>query len=235
MPSTRVTVPVAAFTIAFAAHAQAALHDRGGGLIYDDVQNITWLQDANYAKTSGYDADGLMDWDSQMAWVSALSFHDSVRDVTYTDWRLPNTFDIGNDGCLEFNRVGGTDCGFKPLPSSSELAHLFYVTLGNKGQPDPDYGLTNAGPFLNFGENYWSGTEYVLNPTRQAWGFGIHDGHQDPHTKRTVFLNAWAVRDGDVAAAIPEPATCALLLAGLGAVATLARRRKAQIADGASA
>ena len=31
----------------------AALHDRGSGLIYDDVLNITWLQDANYAKTSG--------------------------------------------------------------------------------------------------------------------------------------------------------------------------------------
>jgi hypothetical protein len=38
----------------------AALWDRGGGLIYDDVLNITWLQDANYAKTSGYDADGRM-------------------------------------------------------------------------------------------------------------------------------------------------------------------------------
>ena len=30
----------------------AALWDRGGGLIYDDVFDITWLQDANYAKTS---------------------------------------------------------------------------------------------------------------------------------------------------------------------------------------
>ena len=40
--------------------AQAELFDRGGGLIYDDAQNITWLQDANYAKTSGYDSDGKM-------------------------------------------------------------------------------------------------------------------------------------------------------------------------------
>ncbi|NNF16437.1 MAG: hypothetical protein HKN70_06795 [Gammaproteobacteria bacterium] len=31
----------------------AALHDRGNGLIYDDVLDITWLQDANYALTSG--------------------------------------------------------------------------------------------------------------------------------------------------------------------------------------
>lgn len=38
--------------LSLAGAAQAALHDRGGGLIYDDAQNITWLQDANYAKTS---------------------------------------------------------------------------------------------------------------------------------------------------------------------------------------
>ena len=34
--------------------AQAALVDRGGGMLYDTVLNITWLQDANYAKTSNY-------------------------------------------------------------------------------------------------------------------------------------------------------------------------------------
>ena len=31
--------------------AQAALVDRGNGLLYDNVLNLTWLQDANYAKT----------------------------------------------------------------------------------------------------------------------------------------------------------------------------------------
>ena len=34
--------------------AHAVLVDRGGGMLYDTVLNITWLQDANYAKTSGY-------------------------------------------------------------------------------------------------------------------------------------------------------------------------------------
>ena len=42
--------------------AQAALFDRGGGLIYDDVLKITWLSDANYAKTNNYDSDGRMNW-----------------------------------------------------------------------------------------------------------------------------------------------------------------------------
>lgn len=34
--------------------AQAALHDRGGDLIYDDVLNITWLRDANLAATNTF-------------------------------------------------------------------------------------------------------------------------------------------------------------------------------------
>jgi hypothetical protein len=62
---------------------QAALIDRGNGMIYDDVLNITWLQDANYAKTSGHDADGRMTWNESMAWASSLIFGG------YDDWRLP--------------------------------------------------------------------------------------------------------------------------------------------------
>jgi len=36
--------------------AQGALYDRGGGLIYDSVLNVTWLQDASYAATELSDA-----------------------------------------------------------------------------------------------------------------------------------------------------------------------------------
>ena len=40
--------------------ADAILIDRGNGMIYDTDLDITWLQNANYAKTSGYDSDGRM-------------------------------------------------------------------------------------------------------------------------------------------------------------------------------
>jgi hypothetical protein len=33
----------------------APLWDRGGGLIYDTVLNVTWLQDVNYANNQSYD------------------------------------------------------------------------------------------------------------------------------------------------------------------------------------
>src|SRR3990172_8410312 len=63
--------------------ANAALVDRGGGLIYDTDLNITWLANAN--------VNGAMYWNDAMTWASNFSYYDSVRNVTYTDWRLPAT------------------------------------------------------------------------------------------------------------------------------------------------
>ena len=52
----------------------ATLIDRGGGLIYDDVLNITWLQDANLGAGSSFDdggstTDGLMNWQNAVDWA----------------------------------------------------------------------------------------------------------------------------------------------------------------------
>ncbi len=41
------------------APAHAALHDRGCGLVYDDVLNVTWLQNVTLAAGSPYDDDYL--------------------------------------------------------------------------------------------------------------------------------------------------------------------------------
>ena len=65
----------------------AELHDRGGGLIYDDVLNVTWLQDANYAHTSGYDLDGLMNRNDAFTWADNLEYGG------YDNWRLPSLRD----------------------------------------------------------------------------------------------------------------------------------------------
>lgn len=69
-------------------NANAALIERLGGLAYyDDVANLTWLADANYAQTSGYDADGMMTWADANTWVSGLS-------VSGVDgWRLASAAD----------------------------------------------------------------------------------------------------------------------------------------------
>lgn len=97
--------------------AQAALFDRGGGLIYDDVLNVTWLQDANYAKTSGFSGTGLITWNDADHWVKGLEYSG------YNDWRLPSINDTGSPGCDYWN--SGTDCGYNVDPSTSELAYMF--------------------------------------------------------------------------------------------------------------
>lgn len=128
-----------------AQNVHAQLIDRGGGLIYDNVQNITWLANANYAKTSGHDDDTRMTWGEANAWADSLVFHDAVRNASYHDWRLPKLSDLGSPGCNY--SYGGTDCGYNVDTTSSELAHLYNVTLGNKGlvntngQQQNDYGL----------------------------------------------------------------------------------------------
>lgn len=215
--------------------AQAALVDRGGGLIYDTDLNVTWLADANYAKTSGYDAHGRMNWDEATTWAANLSYFDSERNVTYTDWRLPTTTDTGTAGCNY--AYSGTDCGSNVNPASSEMAHLYFTELGSlsyftttgavsgayAGGSNPTSTLDNVGPFINFqSDSYWSGTEYAPNPL-YAWYFSTSDGGHGYYSK-TVGFYALAVRPGDVAA-VPEAETYALMLAGLGLVGFAARRR----------
>ena len=233
--------------------AQAGLHDRGGGLIYDDELNVTWLQDANYAKTSGYDADGLMTWHEATAWAAQLNING------YDDWRLPTT--LQPDASCS-NQAGGDSSGYGC--TGSELGYLFYVELGGVvGTPISDthnsnyslfsnldpatvtiYVYFSDGNFISSSSNVppdpgsilvetitgllpvdmWSATGYAQN-SPDAWVFSMLSGSQDAFNK-TETRYAWAVRDGDVAA-VPEPETYAMLLAGLGLVGAAARRRRA--------
>lgn len=190
---------------------QAALIDRGGGMVFDNALNVTWLQDANYAKTSGYDADGLLTWSSASVWVTGLTYGG------YTDWRLPTS----NASCNSFGgEVTAKNC------MTSELGSLFYISLGNFDATQPGGGLQNVGLFVNLfgGHGYWTSTGF------DSYGYYFHmaSGYQAYSSKENLHY-ALAVRDGDVSTAVPAPATIILMLTGIGLLGLTKRRLRKEV------
>jgi len=165
--------------------AHATLINRGNGLIYDDVQDITWLQNANLAGDA-------MTWVDSMDWASNLSFGG------FDDWRLFES----NEFCSDYYCI------------TTELSHLFYETL-DLTQGTSMVATAIANKFENVKDDrlYWSGTSLSGSNT-QVLTFDIIDGYRTKHGKTGYFGYAWAVRDGDVGA-IPEPSSVAILALGL--------------------
>lgn len=204
---------------------------------YDTALNITWLADANYAETTFVYPPprpgpilvftGDMDWNAANTWVAKLN----VNGIT--GWRLPKMVDTGTAGC-NF-AYSDTDCGYNVSTSTSEMAHLYYVTLGNKadfntaGNVQNPFSMFNAGPFKNFSyftalSGYWSDVENASN-TNNAGYFRSYGGYQG-YAPKSYEFGVWAVRTGDVTAPVPEPQSIALALAGLALAGVAARRRR---------
>lgn len=207
--------------------ANAALVDRGGGLIYDSDRNITWLANANYGAGSDFDdgfsnSDGLMSWQSAVNWAAGLSYFDSVRQLTYTDWRLPATAAPDNS-CTIPPPAFGTGC------TGSELGHVYTTELGGAvTNPLGPNSAPGPGPFTNLqADGYWSGTSFdVTNAYVVNFGFS---GQQAADNK-TLGYYAWAVRDGDVNA-VPAPGALWLFGTGLAALAARQKWRRAARRD----
>jgi Protein of unknown function (DUF1566) len=206
--------------VIFQNHAGAEIHQRQGGLLYDDVLDITWVQNANQGAGSIYD-DGEVGYgsppntDGRMTWANAVAW---ARELTYggfDDWRLPKM--SKQDYVCDFFAPTGA-CGYKPVIGTSELAHMFYNNLGLKGYPDPNDRVRSSIVYVgnsyvyNLQDSvYWTETTYVDDDT-YAWAFATDYGGQTPDWK-TVEWYAWAVRDGDVLP-VPEPNSAFLLLLG---------------------
>lgn len=217
---------------------------------YDTTLNITWLANANLALTttfgvSGINVLGRMEWATANAWIAAMN---SANHLGISTWRLPEMYDIGNDGCTvnSLMSYNGGDCGYNVVstgPQAAEVASLFYDTLGNfaayttggalcttYAAPCPRW--QNTAPFSNLGSSnfYWYGQETTTDstgidygsPAYFAWYFGP-SGAQRPQDKEGSFYNAWAVVDGDVSV-VPVPAAVWLFGSALGLLG-LARRR----------
>lgn len=142
--------------------ANALLEDNGDGTVTqtrDDGSILMWLQDANYPLTSGYDSDGLMNWNEAYTWIDYLN---STNYAGYNDWRLPSAL----------NSDGSGPCGLYNC-SESELGYMYYTELDFPG-----------GPILNVqaSRGYWYAEESAPDPFN-AWNFRLDTGFQGDGNK----------------------------------------------------
>ncbi len=111
--------------------------------VYDDCLDITWLGDANYAQTSGYDSDGLMNWGQADAWALQLDY------VGHTDWRLATL-----DELAHLYSVEGVSSG-NPGPFVNVQPYWYWSGTEYAGNPDLAwYFVMNGGS--QYGGNKYS-------------------------------------------------------------------------------
>lgn len=197
--------------------AQAALHDRGNGLIYDDVLDVTWLSDPNYITQSGFAPSyfGLIHWETAMQFAEQLEYGG------FNDWRLPRfTY-------LDSNADGTPDCRVAQVRYCdsgnhfSELQFMFEINLGNQppvtmeavnnSYTDGTTGETKYIRNLKEGwlpqsnvDMFWHETEFIApgltEPRAWTYDFGnsviTHLRSEDNIPGWGV--HAWLLRDGDV-------------------------------------
>jgi hypothetical protein len=197
---------------------------------YDQTLDITWLADANYALTSGYGTlHPAVNPDGSMPWSSALAFASNLNIAGVTGWRLP-VMTTPNSPC-EWANTGVSDsiCGYGVSAASSELAHMYFSTLGNQASAPPlSSDVINTGPFGNLkATDYASGTEFVPFGYKDTaiWSFNFSQGSQWG-TYKTGVTTVWVVHDGDVGAAspVPEPDAIILAITGLALAGASVRR-----------
>jgi hypothetical protein len=139
-----------------------------GRTVYDVVNQVTWLADANLAKDFRFglplcetssevpcvNASGSMNYGSATAWVAAMNADNYLGHST---WQLPTT-PMTDPMCVGKPGSGGNSFGFGC--DANALGYLYYKALGfkapNTAVPIP---FDIVWPFVNFQPGlYWSRT-----------------------------------------------------------------------------
>jgi len=210
-----------------AAPARAELINLGNGMIYDSVQDLTWLQDTLMTRTQGLDSRGRLTNTAAVEWVDNLTFGG------YDDWRLPRMYK---------NTAGYTGLFYD---SDSEISRLMSglgwywdpevrnTESGYSTDQDTYYIRGSSGPFLglendpNAFRRYWveSNTPELSSCGTHcfAW-FTSYELEYAWYHSQTA--NVWAVRSG--MARVPEPST--LLAIGIGGLLFVRLRRRHTLA-----
>lgn len=205
---------------------RAELIDRGDGLIYDTVLDITWLQDANYALTSGYDCcdvdGGCHEYEppdfcdenfdpSEMTWYQAVKWADQLSYQGLDDWRLASISVSAGIPTGVMTKGSSVSCFTESEEAcrDNELGYMFVHYLGGWPADDlrGDQISVDGVNLYNIQYGYWSNTSYINYFYAFAFFFGGGGYFEDGKTSTWA---AWAVRDGDVddvQCVIPEDLT----------------------------
>jgi hypothetical protein len=151
-----------------------------GQTVYDPVANVTWLANAELAKTQTFGAqcvngDGTLciDSDGSMSHTTAENWINGMNAAHYlgqSNWQLPPTASI--DAACSLQNFG-FDC------TGSPMGHLFYSQLHlSQGSPAVPTPSINVGPFSDVQPYlYWSctaapGSQILCQSAPPAPGFG---------------------------------------------------------------
>jgi hypothetical protein len=189
-----------------------------GDTVYDTVNHVTWLADANLPANKkfrfglplcdGSDteptlcvyASGAMNYESATAWIAAL---DAAKYLGHSDWQLPTT-PFNDPDCPE-KGPSGESFGFGC--DSGALGYLYYTAFGlkapNTAVPIPP---NRVGPFRNFQPNlYWSLSLAGGLPGNIA-AFSFASGAQDGSTEND-FLDVLPMIPGKIPGTPPASGT----------------------------
>jgi hypothetical protein len=233
--STAITLALCLATVT----ANAALISRAGGQAYwDDVLNITWLADANYAKTSAYDVDGLMTWAASLEWIASLN---AANHLGVNVWRLPTVTDTGEMaavwlfgsalglmGWLRRKRLTLVEGSIR-IQSILGIVGLSLVSLSTHAEilSAVDQGWYDDTGFHNpSNPNYLAGTDYTfaLHEYRNFFVFDLSafNGHVATATLRLTNPHALSFDSSETFALFDVSTSVAALTGGTGGLAAFA-------------
>jgi hypothetical protein len=168
--------------------AQALMLDRGMGLMYDNVLNVTWPHGSCHIKTIGYSGTGLMDWVSEDTWVTNLNFEG------LTGWRLPTYTSINGSG---FNYNTSSN-GITDISSNISSAKNDSVNSHNVNMTANDYYSASSMTQSDFGffsnSTYGNQNNTDLAANLQSHAYGLYP---EPGTYSRFPADVWALILGD--------------------------------------